>query len=72
METPGTQVIVLPGSDDVWAGGVLQGGGSLVTPGEGQGPSGWPEEPEEKPEEPEEPDDGDSGSSGRRDGDTTG
>ena len=64
VETPGTQVIALPGSDDVWAGGVLLGGGSLVTPGEGQGPSGWPEEPEEKPEEPEERDDGDSGSSG--------
>ena len=66
VETPGTQVIALPGSDDVWAGGVLLGGGSLVTPGEGQGPSGRPEEPEEKPEEPEELDDGDSGSSGGR------
>ena len=59
VETPGTQVIALPGSNDVWAGGVLLGGGSLVTPGEGQGPSDRPGEPEE----PEEPGGGDSGSS---------
>ncbi len=37
VETPGTQVIALPGSDDVWAG-VLLGGGSLVTPEKGKVP----------------------------------
>ncbi len=46
VETPGTQVIALRGSRDVWAGGILLEEGSLVTPGKGEG--FFPEE--EKPD----------------------